>query len=221
MSTLAILPVKQLGRAKQRLADELSVDARRMLMTAMVTDVLICLRRASEVDQVLVVTRDDAVKAMANAHDAEAVVDEDERSHSEAALAGIREAVARGARRVLLVSGDCPTVDPQQLDALLRRTLVSEGPAVVVVPDRHGGGTNALVLTPPDVIAPSFGDSSRERHVRAALAAGARLTVDEVSSLLLDVDTAKDLALVRVDLSGRRDKATHTRAALDQLDHAG
>ena len=74
-----------------------------------------------------------------------------------------------------------------EVDALLDRHA---GPCVVVVPDRHGTGTNALLLEPPDAIRPAFGPGSRERHL--GLAAGA--VVDEVPGLLLDVDTPEDLA---------------------------
>ena len=61
-----------------------------------------------------------------------------------AAELGIEAAAARGAERVLLVPGDCPALDPKELDALLDKR--SPAPSVVVVPDRHGTGTNALLL---------------------------------------------------------------------------
>ena len=218
LRTIAVLPVKRFASAKQRLAEDFSAGTRRAIVEAMVTDVLVALRRASEVDQVLVVTRDLAVEALAHGYDADTVGDPEERSHSDAALIGVREAVTRGARRVVLVPGDTPALDPKQLDALLQRTVTGQPqPAVVVVPDRHGDGTNALVLTPPDVIAPAFGPGSHERHVAAAQDAGAHVAVDEVPSLLLDVDTAEDLEALRIALGAWHGNAAHTRGMLSRL----
>ena len=96
---------------------------------------------------------------------------------------------------VLLVPGDCPALDPAQLTALLQS--VEPAPSVVLVPDRHGTGTNGLMLHPPTAIEPSFGPGSRERHTALAEEAGASLRVEEMPSLVLDVDTPDDLAAMR------------------------
>ena len=67
-----------------------------------------------------------------------------------------------------------PHARPGELDALLQSTR-RRGPEVVIVPDRHGTGTNGLLLAPPDAIAPSFGPGSCERHRALARAAGVAL----------------------------------------------
>jgi 2-phospho-L-lactate guanylyltransferase len=92
------------------------------------------------------------------------------------------------AQRALLVPGDTPALDTADLDALLARAE-----PVVIVPDRHGTGTNALLLTPPGAIAPAFGPGSCERHQAAAEAAGVDHAVLRLPSLALDVDTPEDL----------------------------
>ena len=215
MRTLAVLPVKHLGQAKQRLANELSSGTRRVVMEAMVTDVLIALRRSEEVDQVLVVTGESAMEALAHGYDADVVEDPDDRSHSDAARRGVREAMSRGAKRVLLVPGDCPALDPKEVDALLRRHVGD--PEVVVVPDRHGEGTNALVLMPPDAMHPAFGPGSKERHVTAATVAGVPVSVDEVPSLGMDVDTMADMEALREFLATRHGGSAHMRGMLSRL----
>ena len=214
--TIAVLPAKRFAAAKRRLGDDVSSGTRRALVEAMLTDVLVALRRAKEVDQVLVVTGDLAVEAIAHGYDAEVVGDPAEDSHSAAAEVGIAEAQARGARRVLLVPGDTPALDPVQIDALLKRTS-SEGDALVVVPNRHGEGTNALILVPPAVITPAFGPGSRQRHIEAGEAAGARVQVEEVPSLGLDVDTVEDLEALRLALADWHGNAAHTRGMLSRL----
>lgn len=216
MSTFAILPVKHFTAGKSRLANDLGKGTRRALVEAMVTDVLIALRRSTKVDHTLVVTGEAAMEAIAHGYDAQTVLDPEDSGHSEAALLGIREAVERGARRVLIVPGDCPALDPKEIDALLHRAPAPT-PEVIVIPDRHGEGTNGLVLTPPDIIAPSFGPGSRARHEDAARTAGAVLRIEELPSLVLDVDTIDDLAALREALGGGHGNAAHTRGMLNRL----
>ena len=90
----------------------------------------------------------------------------------------------------------------------------------VIVPDRGGTGTNALLLRPPDAFDPSFGPGSLERHIEAASAAGIKFRVERVRSLMHDVDTPDDLADLGVLLDERRGVAPRTRGALHQLDHS-
>jgi 2-phospho-L-lactate guanylyltransferase len=216
VSTIAILPVKRFGAAKQRLGQDLTDGTRRALTEAMVTDVLIALRRAKRVDEVLVVTGESMAEALAAGYDAAGVIDDPaDESHSAAARRGVAAALERGATRVLLVPADCPALDPAQVDELLSRP--DSGPEVVVVPDRHGTGTNALVLTPPDVMDPAFGLGSRDRHVARAKAAGARVEVIDVPTLGLDVDTLADLDALRHALENAHGGASHTRGLLARV----
>ena len=212
MSTYAILPVKRFERAKQRLGGALSDGARWALAEAMVTDVLVALRRAKAVDHVIVVTCEPRAESLALGWGADVVADPEERSHSNDATIGIREATERGATRVLLVPGDCPSLNAGEIDALL-----AQGPGVIVVPDRHGTGTNALVLDPPDAIAPGFGPGSCERHVERAHEAGLDVEVRRTPSLTLDVDTGEDLEALQEALAASTGGAAHTRGMLARL----
>ena len=213
--TIAILPVKRFVAAKARLGDELSGGTRRALTEAMVTDVLMALRRTAAVDEVLIVTSEPAAEAIGRGYGANVLHDDLDDGQSAAALIGITHALEAGATRVLLVPGDCPALDPGELSELLERPQIGRG--VTIVPDRHGTGTNALLLTPPDVIAPAFGPGSRERHEQLAAAAGVPCTVEEIPTLALDVDTAEDLTALREALAARRGGAAHTRGMLSRL----
>lgn len=216
MNTIAVLPVKRWAAAKQRLGEDLSGGTRRALAEAMVTDVLVALRRCPAIDGVLMVTGEAGAAALAYGYDAEVVDDPADSGHNDAARRGVAEAIARQAERVVLVPGDCPALDPGELERLLGRPRAGLS-EVVVVPDRHGTGTNALVLTPPDVMAPSFGADSRDRHVAAAQEAGARCAVEELRSLMFDVDTSEDLDALRDLLAGATGNAAHTRGLLSRL----
>jgi 2-phospho-L-lactate/phosphoenolpyruvate guanylyltransferase len=214
MSTVAILPIKSFGEAKQRLAEELTPGPRRALAEAMFSDVLIALRRSSAVNEVIVVSADHGAQRIAGGHGA-VVLEDETTGHSEAALLGIAHALELEADRVLLVPGDCPMLDPKEIDALIARPVPER--SALIIPDRHGSGTNALVLTPPGVMRPSFGPGSRDRHVAIAESEGCTPEVVEVVSLGLDVDTPDDLTALRAALQGAHGGAAHTRGMLNQL----
>jgi len=214
MTTLAILPIKSFDQAKQRLRDELDASPRRALVEAMFSDVLVALRRAKLVDQVLVVSSDHGAQRIAGGYGAMVVEDLDQ-GHNHAATLGVERAIELGIERALLIPGDCPLLDPLELDELIGRP--APNPSVLIVPDRHGAGTNALLLTPPDALAPSFGPGSHERHQRTAAAAGVESLTVAVASLALDVDTPEDLAAIEATLDGTRGGAAHTRGMLRQL----
>ena len=217
MKTLAILPVKSFAAAKQRLAASLGAGSRQALARAMFTDVLGSLRRVPGLDGIVVVTSDRTAEAAASADRLVVLPDTAGAGQSEAALIGIAHALAQGYDRVLLIPGDTPLVRPEDLAGLIAHR--DEG--VVIVPDRHGTGTNALVLSPPDAIEPSFGPDSLARHVAASEAAAVPHRVEAVATLALDVDTPADLAELAAELELRRGQAPSTRGALRQLDRAG
>lgn len=222
MRTTAVLPVKDFAAAKQRLAvgraspaPGLSAEHRQSLAEAMFRDVLSALANVSPIDEVLVVTRGDGARRIARGRGLR-VTPDDERGHNAAALIGIEAAISAGANRALLVPGDCPALDPSELDRLLSRPVAP--PSVLIVPDRHGTGTNALVLTPPGALAPSFGPGSCGRHAETARAARVHAEVVVVPSLATDVDTPEDLEALEASLvSADHATATATRQTLSRL----
>lgn len=219
MRTLAIVPVKTFAAAKQRLADALARGSRASLAQAMFSDVLGALTRTNAVDAIVVVTNDLAAETLALGM-ATVLPDEAEAGQSEAVAVGIRHAHVTGFERVLLVPGDTPVIDPGEVDQLLERTA-GDGLEVGIVADRHGTGTNALVLAPPDAIPAAFGPDSLERHVTAAAAAGRSHRVELCESLAHDVDTPEDLADLLAVLQSTPRGAQRTRGALAQLERTG
>lgn len=214
MPTLAILPVKSFADAKQRLQTELAPGFRRAIVEAMFSDTLVALRRASAVDQILVVSADHGAQQIAGGYGAH-VLDDEQHGHNVAASLGIGWGLETGVDRTLLVPGDCPLLDPAELDELIARR--AGAPSALIIPDRHGTGTNALLLTPPDALDPSFGPDSCARHASLAQAAGVAYEVVDVPSLALDVDTPDDLATLQAELDATRGGAAHTRGMLRQL----
>ena len=210
MRATAVVPVKRFAVAKSRLGPGVEATRKPELVAAMVADVLEAIGRARMVDRTIVVSQEPLAAELAAAAGAELVGDFDDASHSAAALAGVERAAAAGAQCVALLPGDCPLLDPRELDRML--TGVPD-PYVAVIPDRHGTGTNALVLAPPDAIEPSFGEGSRERHVAAARAAGIPYGVEELASLGLDLDTPADIVALTMAVE-RGGSAKRTARAL-------
>jgi len=213
MRTAAVLPVKSFARAKQRLGASVQDTLRLQLARAMVTDVMLALSRTREIELTIVVTAEPLAASAGRDLGAIVVGDPDERGQSDAAQLGVARALAEGLERVLCVPGDCPALDSAELSALLAGDARAER-EVVILPDRHGTGTNGLLLAPPRAIAPSFGPGSCERHVALARAAGATWRIERLPSLLLDIDTGADLAALRERLAGHELRARRTRSVL-------
>jgi 2-phospho-L-lactate guanylyltransferase len=194
------------------LAEAVEPPGRRELAQAMVGDVLDALGAVDGLDGVIAVTAEPLAAGAARDAGARVVHDDREAGQSAAAELGVSAAQAQGAARVLLVPGDCPALDPVEIAALLAYDC-----GVVIVPDRHGAGTNALLLSPPEAIEPSFGPGSFARHAAWAREAGVSVRVAALPSLGLDVDTPDDLAALRTALAARPGGAVRTRALLESL----
>jgi len=211
MTATTIVPVKRFAVAKRRLAAGVDDERREALVEAMLGDVLEAVGAARTVERVLLVSDEPRAMEAAAAIGAEVVADPAEGGHSGAALAGIDRAEELGAERVVLLPGDCPLLEPRELDRLLTGV---PSRFVAVVPDRHGTGTNALVLAPPGAIRPAFGEGSRARHVAAAREAEVPYAVEELPSLALDLDTPADLVALTRALEARRGRGRRTAKAL-------
>lgn len=215
MDATVILPIKRFGRAKQRLLERLDRPQRAAIVKAMLTDVLVALDRAERVERVIVVSGEGRAERLALRHSQrtttplEVMEDPDDSGHSQAATLGIIRALSLGAKCSALLPGDCPMLVPAELDAALER--MHEG-RVAVIPDRHGTGTNGLLMSPPDAIGPAFGEGSRERHAERAERAGFEVAIEEIPSLALDLDTPDDLAELARVLAADPDRAPATAA---------
>ena len=220
MRTLAIVPIKSLVNAKQRLAAALAGGTRRTLVQAMFSDVLGALRRTDGVDAIAVVTDDAVAESLVSGDRVALLPDGREDGQSQATKIGIEYAREHGFDRVLLLPGDTPLMSPVEVEELLMRCRRDEI-GVAIVPDRHGTGTNALVINPPDTFEPSFGPGSLERHVSQAREAGVVYRVEHVPSLALDVDTPDDLAALWQVIDDSQRGAQRTRGALSQLERTG
>jgi 2-phospho-L-lactate guanylyltransferase len=194
-ATIVIVPVGTLEGSKSRLGGTLDAEERRDLAERLLRATVASAVAARGVTEVLVVTPDDTVREIALEVGARPL-----RQRGSGLNEGLREArdeaVAAGAAAVVVLPIDLPAVSPSAVEAVVEAVAddASGHPIVVLVPDRHGRGTNALAMRPPDAIDFCFGGDSRFAHGSCARAAGARL-VELDGPLRLDLDTPEDLLL--------------------------
>jgi 2-phospho-L-lactate/phosphoenolpyruvate guanylyltransferase len=154
-------------------------------------------RDAASIAGTVVVTMDPLVAGIAKSHRAVGLV-ELAPGLNGAIEAARSVAIARGATAVLVLPADLPAISAGAIEAVIdaaAATVAAGIPSTVgLVPDRHGRGTNALLLQPPTIIDPAFGEDSRRHHEQAARRAGARYREID-GPLSLDVDTPADLVL--------------------------
>jgi 2-phospho-L-lactate guanylyltransferase len=192
----AVVPLKSPDGAKSRLAGVLNVAQRRHLFFALAKRVILALHATPGIDTVAVVTASAEVAAFARSLNAELIRQAADFGTSSAFASAVRQLGALRLRQLLMIAGDLALVSPPALGRIV--ALAGSRPGVVVVPDRHRLGTNALLCTPPEVMAPCFGADSFRLHLRAAEAAGVPAYALDVEELALDVDVAEDLEYLRI-----------------------
>ena len=195
MTIGAVLPVKDFGHAKQRLAGIISAVERRLLSEAMAEDVLETLSQVSELSEIIVVTRDERACELAARHGAR-VLAEPSNDGQSAAVERAAGALGRaGVESLLQVPGDVPGASADEIAAVLAaHGSASDGaPAVTLVPSHDRRGTNCVLCSPPDVLPFAFGHDSFGPHCEAARAQGIAPRIMALAGLGLDIDTPDDL----------------------------
>lgn len=189
--TTVVVPMKPLSQAKRRLSAALDDGARERLAEVMLRDVLACLKASPSVSGLVVVGSDMAVAGMARDFGARFLPEERPGEGLDAAVnQAARRLSAEGTASMLYVPGDVPMAAPAEIEAVI--AAIRHAP-MVIVPSHDRDGTNALALSPPDLIAPAFGRGSFDRHLRLARHAGAQAKVLELPGLALDIDMPADL----------------------------
>lgn len=195
MTIWAIVPVKPLRRGKSRLAGTLSEDERAELNQALLQHTLSTLTDIKELEQVLVISRDPHALTVARQHGARTVREDGQPELNTALTRATVVAKVHATRGVLILPADLPLISREDVLTLLEKA--ADPPVVVIAPDRHGKGTNALLISPSGLIEYDFGENSFQRHCERAKAAGARLEIVDLPSLGLDLDLPEDLEIIR------------------------
>ncbi|HRJ44913.1 MAG: 2-phospho-L-lactate guanylyltransferase [Caldilineaceae bacterium] len=197
------IPAKPLAEGKSRLSAALTGQERQDLTRQLLERTLAVALSLERVAGVLVVSRDPDVLALAAQRGALALAEEFTGTFSvygpewglnravEQAVAYVQE---RGGDALLFLPIDLPLLRAEDIQALAQAWAEREN-CLVIAPS-HSGGTNGLLLSPPDVIAPAFGTGSFARHRLLAQQAGLRVEIVESANLAWDVDTPDEYALL-------------------------
>lgn len=184
----AIVPVKRLSRAKQRLGCVLSRNERVKLARTMLHEVLTTLCATPEIAGTIVVTGDPMVANLATLFEARVVTDVLETGINGAVQQGLKTLDASSA--ALVVPADVPFATASDLRDVIGAL---DRHAVVLAPALSDGGTNAIAMRAPDLIVPSFGDDSFARHQALAQAAGIDHGIVRNEGIGRDIDCSDDL----------------------------
>lgn len=192
MTPFALIPVKPPAAAKSRLRGVLADGARIELAWRLFDHVLGVAIQTVGAARTLVISRDSDVLDYATGRGAGTMAEQADRGLNAALALGRSEAVRRGADAVLILPGDLPLLAAADIDAMI--AAASPPPAVVIAPDERDGGTNALLLSPPDILPFTFGENSFAAHAASARHAGVEPAIVRRPGLAFDVDTAEDCA---------------------------
>jgi 2-phospho-L-lactate guanylyltransferase len=191
--TYAVIPAKDFHGAKQRLASFLQPHERCQLARAMLCDTLTACSQTTSLQGVGVVTCDRSVAEVAESFRAEVLWEPHATGQSQAVTFAVHTCLQRGLLTVLTIPGDVPLITPADVAAIV---APPQPPVpVVLVPNRDGLGTNAIVLSPPDCLPLRFGYDSFQRHRRLAAEHHLSVEVRRLPRLALDIDEPEDLAL--------------------------
>lgn len=195
MNLWAVVPVKPLRRGKSRLAGVLSEEERTFLNYTMLANTLQVLSSVSEVDQILVISRDTGALAMAREFNARTIQEDGSSDLNTALQRAMVVAQMYSAQGLLVLPADLPLLTPDAVRELISKAAYP--PVLVINPDRRMEGTNALLTVPADLINYRFGSGSFMAHVKQAASYAVRVEVCTIPEILLDLDLPEDLDLLR------------------------
>src|SRR4051794_19982142 len=186
----AVVPVKNIAIAKQRLAPALPQDKRQALALAMLEDVLSALAGAPGLARRLLVTIDPAATRLAARYGFEFMSDGAEDGHTGAVSAAARRLAREGVGAMLTLPGDIPLVTSDEIASLV--AAHRPAPSFTIAPSHDEKGSNAILLSPPDAVPLRFGDDSFFPHLAAAEARGMVPTILRLPGIALDIDNPAD-----------------------------
>lgn len=190
--TWAILPVKELEGAKQRLSPALTPAQRVALMQVMIGEVLAALTAARGLAGVALVTLDPWAADLARRSGARVLTEGARSGHTGSVTAAARVLAAEGARGIVTLPGDIPAATPAEIEVVL--AAHGEAPAFTIAPAHDELGSNAIVMSPPLAVPLRFGEDSYVPHLAAARAQGIAPRIVPLPGIGMDIDHPADLA---------------------------
>lgn len=198
MKTRIVVPMKPLSASKSRLRAALPDAQRAALALGMLRHVLAVLSSVPETD-VVVAGGDEAVRRLCDrlGHRWR----EDRSGDLNSCLdAEFRRAAAENAQRVAFLPADLPLVSAADIQEFLK---AGETSFAAIAPDRHGEGTNGLMIQSDNLLEFRLGEGSFRRHADSLARRNIAVAVVRRQGLELDIDTRDDLLLLEQVSLGR------------------
>lgn len=195
MTPWLLIPVKAFDSGKSRLRTVLADDARWALNEFFLRRMLVIARQFPGSARTAVISDCDRVLRIAAACGVQTVRQTSGPGLNRAAREGMAKVRRRGARSVLLIASDLPTLRPSDLRELA--AVDRRRGAIVICPDRHRCGTNAILLPRDAHLRFRFGKGSLLGHCSEAMRAGFAPIVHFNARVAFDVDSPQDLVLWR------------------------
>lgn len=208
----ALIPVKDFRNSKQRLGGAISVSSRSRLAEAMFRDVLNALNSVLQLEHIAIVTKERRAIQIAAEFNALVIRESENRGQTEAVAQATEVLLHRGVRTMLALPGDVPFITKEDVEAVLEAGSFAD---IVLVPAHDKRGTNAVLLTPPNILALKFGNDSFHPHLSSAQAASTRVKVLDLPNIGLDVDNPCDL--IALAEWPKRAARTQTDAVLAEI----
>lgn len=185
---IAIL-MKDPATAKTRLSPVLANDARERLALLLFENTLQFFKRTHADNPIGVVTASQETAAIGKKYGASIIEETGTGGINVAASRAGEWAIGIGATSLLVVHADIATL----VDEEVGRLLAARERHQVVIGVSADGGTNALLLTPPDAIPFCYGRNSANAHEAAAHKSGRSWEKLQLAYLSRDIDTPQDL----------------------------
>lgn len=198
MRLWAIVPVKPLNKGKSRLSEVLPEARRILLNNTLFQHTLHILKQVERISDILVISQDGSVLKYANELGLHSMAEEGALDLNLALLKATKYAKDYFVDGVLILPADLPMLTVCDVDDVI--DIMPEPPCLVIAPDRHRQGTNALFLSPLDLITFSFGHDSFSKHAIQAMRIGAKLEIIENQNISVDLDLPEDLQFLEDQL---------------------
>ena len=195
---VVVVPIRSFRGGKSRLSPILNESGREALVRAMFDHVLDSVKSSGACAEVLIVTPDPEVLDRAAQFSGVSSMFQPSTNPGLNASADLGRAWAleHGYDRMLVLFGDLPLIEADDIDAIALETS-----PVVIASDRHGNGTNGLLL---DLRFPethefrfAYGAESARLHSDEAGRLRLAATVRQYGGVAFDLDTVEDVDELR------------------------
>ncbi len=187
----AVIPVKQISQAKQRLSKILSSEERRDFFSAMLEDVLSMMVKIDFFEKIILATNCPHVISIAGRHGITHFETGPDDGLNQAAGETVNHLLENGISDMFLIPADIPLITEEEINSAIKAH--PSAPSLTIIPSRDKLGSNCLLLSPPSRMPLKFGPDSYFRHLEIAKSNGLKINPMELPGFGLDIDEPKDL----------------------------